>query len=132
MKISKTHHEFANRLSNQYVLNHPEKYLGPNWEVVINFWLYLDTLSYDQLHVVYDRWLELSNEEKNISWDKAWSASNAITKYAYDASESALHSVSSFYCAKVAAAYSTLELIGSQKLLAQGHEPVFFPMFLNP
>jgi hypothetical protein len=132
MKISKAHKEFASRLYNQEILNHPDLYLGPNWEAVINFWLYLDTLSYGQLHVVYDRWLELNNEEKDISWSKAWDASNAITKYAYDASESALQSGSGLYCAKVAVAYATLELIGSQKLLEQGHELVFFLMFLNP
>jgi hypothetical protein len=66
MKISKSHKYFANRLhrlrqiTNQEDLTHPERYLGSNWEAVINFWLYLDTLSEEQFEIVEGRYLALS------------------------------------------------------------------------
>ncbi len=45
MKISTTHQRFVRILSNQRALEHPEEFLGPNWKDILNFWLYLDTLS---------------------------------------------------------------------------------------
>jgi hypothetical protein len=34
--------------SPQDVLSNPEKYLGPNWETVLRWWLYYESLTYDQ------------------------------------------------------------------------------------
>jgi hypothetical protein len=128
MKISKAHRTFAIIIKHD-VLIHPENYLGPNWEDVINFWLYLDTLTEEQLKTVRKRNGSLSYKECRVASEKAWVAAKATTRYAYDASDSASDSVS---CAKPAAEYATKELIGLDKLLEQGHQPVFFPMFLNP
>jgi hypothetical protein len=134
IKFSKIHQDFANRLLSRYnitkqdVLNHPEKYLGPNWEAVINFWLYLDTLNKKQLKVVEERYRALSEEQNDIDYNRAEVATKATIRYAFDASYSASDSVS---CAKPAAYYATEELIGLDKLLEQGYQPVFFPMFLD-
>jgi predicted double-glycine peptidase len=126
-KISKAHRTFA-IIIKQDVLTHPENYLGPNWEEVINFWLYLDNLSYDQLRVVYDRYLTLSDEEWNRASVKTFDAAEATTRYYLSAKSSAHKSVS---YANYAACRATEELIGLDKLLEQGHQPVFFPMFLD-
>jgi hypothetical protein len=134
MKISKTHEEFADRLNFWYtvpkqdVLNHPEKYLGPNWEEVINFWLYLDTLSEEQMKVVEKHYYALNYEERKIARGRSRNVASATIKYGQDASNSAYYSVS---YAKSAAYYATEEFIGLDKLLEQGHQPVFFPMFLD-
>jgi hypothetical protein len=129
MKISKSHQNFAIRLSNQDILNHPENYLGSNWKEVINFWLYLDTLSYEQLKAVEYRYATSINEKLRIYKAKACKAAASATDYAYHASCSA-------YCphprAERAAYYTTQELIGLDKLLEQDYQLVFFPMFLNP
>jgi hypothetical protein len=135
MKISKTHKDFAYRVqklsgrSSQDVLKHPENYLGPNWGEVINFWLYLDTLSENQLLVVEERYSALICTEWCIARGRSWNAAKATIRYAYDASYSAYDSVSYANCA---AEYATDELLGLDKLLEQGYQPVFFPMFLNP
>jgi hypothetical protein len=129
MKISKIHQDFAINLrvflsvSKQDVLDHPENFLGPNWEAVINFWLYLDTLNKKQLKVVKERYLDLSYRESLID------AANTTTHASYYAGDSAYYSV--FPNAVVHAKYATLELIGLEKLLVQGHQPLFFPLFLN-
>jgi hypothetical protein len=134
MKISKAHKEFADRLnfwyiiSKQEVLDLPEQHLGPNWEAVINFWLYLDTLTEDQLSVFCGKRLPLGNEE----WNKVWSAARATIKYTGDAGDSVYYICTWVNTAAYGAAKSaTYELIGLDKLLAQGHQPVFFPLFLN-
>jgi hypothetical protein len=128
MKISKAHKEFARRLNSQVALNFPENYLGPNWEAVINFWLYLDTLSEDQLKVVNKHLLSLIDKERDISWGKAWFAAKATTEYLVDVSNSVYYSVPYARCA---ADWSTIELIGIEKLLEQGRQPDLFPVFLN-
>jgi hypothetical protein len=128
MKISKTHKNFARRLKNQEVLTHPEKYLGPNWEAVINFWLYLDTLNKKQLKVVNKRYWDLSQEERDISWDKVFKVIRVTTNYAFHARSSACGSV---FCASSAAANATDELIGLEKLLDQGYQLQSFPLFLQ-
>jgi hypothetical protein len=132
MKISKTHRILARRLNNQDILNRPEQYLeylGPNWEEVINFWLYLDTLSVNQLKVVGKSYWDLSNEERNIAWDKARRAARVTTNF-YSSAGKAAHA--SVYYENFVAKYATYELIAIDKLLEQGNQPVFFPMFLNP
>jgi hypothetical protein len=128
MKISNTHKKFARRLNPKDALNYPGDYLGPNWEEVINFWLYLDTLSKKQSISVLKRWRTLSDKEKRIANGKAWYAARATTRYASWAS-SAVCDVVCYM--NHAAEYATFEIIGLEKLLEQGHQPLFFPMFLN-
>jgi hypothetical protein len=125
MKISKIHKKFANRLYPQDTLNHPGDYLGPNWEEVINFWLYLDTLTKDQLWVVEKHCLDLSNGELCIACNRAFNVAKGTTKYAYEASGAVYIGV---FRVKIAA-WATLELIGLQKLLEKSYKPLFFPMF---
>jgi hypothetical protein len=132
MKISKIHKKFASYLESQKVLTHPEKYLGTNWEAIINFWLYLDTLTEDKLKVVRGRYYDLSDEVLIIAHVKAWNSVVDIAEHCGIAGRSAYYSVSwANNAASNAARNATYELIGLQKLLEQGHQPLFFPMFLN-
>ena len=41
-------------------ISDPEKELGPNWETVLNFWLFLDSLSSDQHKLIGERFNELN------------------------------------------------------------------------
>jgi hypothetical protein len=133
MKISEAHQNFAARLQFHYgipkqeVLSHPEKYLGPNWEAVINFWLYFYTLSKEQLNVVHKRYVSLRDyldEVNDNFWDVTWDvARSTITvEHLRIAGDSVAYDV---------AAWVTYELIGLQKLLDLGYQPAFFPLFLN-
>jgi hypothetical protein len=132
MKISKTHQKFANTLGYQDIIDHPENYLGPNWEAVINFWLYFDTLSKKQLKIVEDRYgsfLDKNSEAVEVSY----------LRRAVNAAEDTEGYTGYFVCVyyrcflpgEYALKFTTYELIGIRKLLEQGHQPVFFPMFLN-
>jgi hypothetical protein len=60
MSHSKLHKQFAYSLNDVYsineqdVLDYPEKYLGPNYREVLNFWFYRESLYYKQWKV-YDK-----------------------------------------------------------------------------
>jgi hypothetical protein len=49
MKISNTHQRLSNRLNNPEVLTNPEPFLGPNWETVLRWWLYYESLTKGQI-----------------------------------------------------------------------------------
>jgi hypothetical protein len=59
VNYSSIHTSFAYNLNIQHninkqdVLDNPEKYLGPNYREVLNYWFYVDSLSYEQRKKVY-------------------------------------------------------------------------------
>jgi hypothetical protein len=133
MKTSKAHQRFAesfqNRLTYQRVLDHPEEFLGPNWKDVLNFWLFLDTLSEEQWRIVEDRYWELDCSARCAAQNAAWDAKvawDALDAAAWAAALSATPSSAAW-----AAGNATAELIGSHILLSQNKSLTFRPMFLN-
>jgi hypothetical protein len=133
MKISNTHKEFADLLNNPRALEYPEDFLGPNWKDVLNFWIYLDTLSDDQwsiiesLHVElgYPKWNEGNLNGRQEYWHVvANSAYKTIREYAGYA---ALAASGDYHW--TAASDATYELIGSHKLKEQGKPLTFLPLF---
>ncbi len=73
MKISSFHKHFANNLNlffnipKQNVLDHPEAYLGPNYRDLLNFWLYWESLSFEQKNVYWNRYWVLDEETRKLS-----------------------------------------------------------------
>jgi hypothetical protein len=127
MKISKTHQRFANRLRTQRALSHPEEFLGPNWREVLNFWLYQDTLNFDETKNVEMLLRNLDKADRVSAADLAWDAAHDTIR-------------ESCFIAALAAAYIifgptswrvTCELIGAHKILEQGKPLTFVPIFLN-
>jgi hypothetical protein len=122
MKISKTHQRFANRIHNQRALRHPDEFLGPNWKDVLNFWLYLDTLSPAQLP---------NNDNDNELADLADSL-----KFCEGAAEETIGE-DNYYEAYWAPPHgfvtrrATTELIASHKILEQGKPLTFVPLFMD-
>jgi hypothetical protein len=129
MTYSKIHQAFSERLNQPDVLTNPEKYLGPNWEDVLNFWIYLDTLSDEEKKKMYDRY-------QTLEYTVRWFASNA----ARDAADEVVGKKFSdaAWCAacdvtgRWVFAYATLELIGHHKLLEQDKTPTVLPLCVKP
>ena len=127
MKISKPHQRFANRLSNQRALSHPDEFLGPNWKEVLNFWIYLDTLSLEQFLIASERIFNLGAVVQKSAADLARSAAlKTITDFDVHIAFSAArnHSGGAF-------GYATCELIGSHNLLENGHSLVFTDLIIS-
>ena len=123
MTYSKAHQRFANHLNKPEALTNPENFLGPNYETVLNFWKWIDSLSVEQWKVVADRYRNLDD----AAWDAAWvAARDAARDAAWDAAW-----VAAWYAAWYAAGSATYELIGMHLLLEQGKKLIFVPMFDN-
>jgi hypothetical protein len=48
MTYSKTHKSLSDYLNNPEVLTNPEPYLGPNYQAVLRFWSYFESLTDEQ------------------------------------------------------------------------------------
>jgi hypothetical protein len=78
MNYSSRHKEFASTLNIRYninqqdVLDHPENYLGPNYKELLNYWFY---------------WDSLSEERRNVYWNRFWSLNSETRKKAHSTAE---------------------------------------------
>ena len=125
MTISKIHQKFAYYLGNPDAIVHPENYLGPNWETVINFWKWLDKLPKEQLDVARDRYTEAyhsSREEWRLAGGTAWNASKDVV--GEEISNAAWKATPYFVVGD-----ATNELIAMHDILNQGKTLYFIPMF---
>jgi hypothetical protein len=99
------------------VLTNPEKYLGNNYQTVLNFWTFMDSLTEDNWKEVIRRYDALDPAARNAARDAAWNAAWGAARYAaWDAAGDA---------AWFAAGYATSELMGGIE------KPVFVPLFDN-
>jgi hypothetical protein len=115
MKISNSHQKFADRLKDQTALEYPEYFLGPNWKDVLNFWIYLDTLSREDFQIVVDRYYMT---KAFASWNASLEAAKTTISLRY---------INAVGTAWAGVNYATLELIASHNL----ESLKFLPLFLN-
>jgi hypothetical protein len=115
------------------VLTNPEKYLGKNYQAVLDFWTVMDSLTKDQWNEVSSRYVALDYAALDAAWDAAWdAASYAAGDAAWDAAYCAAWYAARYaawnaasLAAGYAAWYATYELM-------EGIEnPVFVPLFDN-
>ncbi len=124
MKISKTHQRFTDDLDDQRALDQPEEFLGPNWKEVLNFWLYLDTLSPEQFDIAIRRFWAFDLNDRISLRNLIWNASCDIV-----GENNILRSYRATYAG--VDAFATIELIGVHKIFEQGKPLTFVPIFLN-
>ena len=129
MKISTSHQKFSEYLGNPDALENPQDYLGPNYVSVLNFWLWMDTLSTEQWKEVARRYTAIPYAAWNAAGDAAWyAAGDAAGDAARDAAwDAALDAASG--AAWYAAGWATVELIGSHILIEKGTTLTFLPLF---
>jgi hypothetical protein len=125
MTYSKIHQKFSEVLNNPEALTDPEKYLGPNYQDVLNFWIYLDSLSDEEREEMWQRYCALDGNvrisariasrdaaEEVVGWEFRVEAFDA----AYDITGWAVFS------------RATVELIAHHKLIDQNKTPTFLPL----
>jgi len=49
----------------------PEKCLGPNWEAVLRWWLYYESLTEEQKDELDRRWLDIDDVADECAWEIA-------------------------------------------------------------
>jgi hypothetical protein len=74
MKISNTHQRLSNRLNNPEVLTNPEPFLGSNWETVLRWWLYYDSLTDEQRDELNRRYYVIDYDTRFRAWGLALNA----------------------------------------------------------
>jgi hypothetical protein len=78
MTYSKIHKRFSERLKNPDVLKNPEKYLGPNYQDILNFWIYLDNLSEQEREEIGQRYWALDSKVRDTAMNAAWDAADEV------------------------------------------------------
>jgi hypothetical protein len=130
MNYSKAHQDLAERNGTHEVYDNPENYLGPNYEAVLNFWWYLETLTKEQLLELEGKYslkqMQYSNRyceivdhvEELLDWGRRATAASA--------SRSLVRNIIGKFPSIPAPV--TLELIALQTILDKGEELIFIPM----
>jgi Na+-transporting NADH:ubiquinone oxidoreductase subunit NqrB len=111
MKKSKTQIEFEKRYSVEE--------LGPNWQTVLNFWLFLDNLSAEQIIAVRSRNDKMWYTKRKIVDKLTIRSTNKVI------SESVRPSIHLWG----ASLFATFEIIAAQEILDEAGELTFLPMF---
>jgi hypothetical protein len=133
MKISTAHQRLARFMREEDVIPNPEKYLGPNYLSVLNFWLYLETLSKEQvikLSKLYSAidYYERLKETKQATILSEQTIPVGYVIAAWNAGQIINYNTDTFntnYCM----GYATLELIASHLFVEQEETFTFIPMF---
>lgn len=127
MRISKIHQKYAELLHNPLALEMPENFLGPNYKTVLNFWLWLEGLSIEELGGFHSP-INTGGRDTFTTIRIRQAAINAghsnETSRAADAAWYVLHK-----SIRWLAAYATWEIIGSDKLIEMGHTFTYLKQF---
>jgi hypothetical protein len=129
MKISTAHQRFSEYLENSDALENPQDYLGPNYLTVLNFWLWIDTLSIEQWEEVARRYNAIPSAARDASGDAAWSAARDAAEVAAGSAAGDAAGDAAWYAAWYAAGWATYEIIGSHILIEKGTPLTFLPLF---
>jgi hypothetical protein len=107
------HKQISEQLNYPEVLTIPEKYFGPNYKPLLNFWIYWDSLSSTQRYDYQD----LINNLSDYIWHKAY----------YEArrsSEKVMNCAVSLLCWE-------MEIVGMHEILEEGKSLTFIPLLEN-
>jgi hypothetical protein len=119
MKISNIHQALSNYLNSPEVLTNPEPFLGPNWETVLRWWLYRESLTREQKHILWRRYDAIDYDTLSRAWDLA-----------RDAAFEVIGRVNWWAAWDVVPPYLpiTYELIAMHLLFERGHQLTFVPL----
>jgi hypothetical protein len=121
MKISKAHQRLSDKLNNPEVLTNPELFLGPNWETVLRFWLYYESLTFAQRDELRCRYDTIDYNTGDCAWDLANKTTiEVIGGY----NRRAVQCVAPYLSL-------THELIAMHLLFERGHSLTFVPLVNN-
>jgi hypothetical protein len=129
MTYSKIHQAFSECLEQPDALKNPEKYLGLNYQDVLNFWIYLDTLSDKEKEEMRQCYLALDENMRDSAWIAARDAAEEVVGWGFR--------IAAWNAACVVTGWwvfgeATLELIGHHKLIEQNQTPLALQYCIKP
>jgi hypothetical protein len=130
MNYSKAHQNLAQRAYTPDVYNNPEKYLGPNYASVLNFWWYLESLTVKQLLELENKYM-LKYSQYNYRYGALADYAEGILGYSRRSNvtyASRSHVRDIIDQSPNIPSPVTLELIAMHTILDRGEELIFIPM----
>jgi hypothetical protein len=121
MKISRTHKALSDKLKNPEVLTNLEPFLGPNWETVLRWWLYYESLTVEQQKELDRRYWAIDRDARDRAW---YLANSTAAEFIGEDKKWAVWWVSPFLS-------TTYELISMHLLFERGHSLTFVPLVNN-
>jgi hypothetical protein len=118
MKISNTQQALSNRLNNTEVLTNPESFLGPNWETVLRWWLYYESLTDEQWRELVRRYWAIDDYTRDRAYDLA---RNVVVEVIGEANRLAVLFIAPYLAI-------TYELIAMHLLFERGYQLTFVPL----
>jgi hypothetical protein len=119
--LSKIHQNFSNYLRQPEALTNPEKYLGPNYQDVLDFWFYIEGLSDEERKKMGQRYRALDFKVRDCAFVAARHAADAVVGWEFrSAAWWAACDVTGWFIFGDA----TYEIIGHHKLLEQNQTPL--------
>jgi hypothetical protein len=113
MTYSITHQALRDHINNPEVLTNPQKFLGPNWEAVLRWWWYEESLTVEQWIELDRRWCAIDDDTRVRAGKLARNAAIEVIGRTYFLS-------SVFYAAPSPMAITN-------ELIANLDEPFFLP-----
>jgi hypothetical protein len=130
LAISKIHKKFSKYLKQPEALTDPEKYLGLNYQDVLNFWIYIDSLSEQKKNKMNKQCLALNDDVRESAGHGARNAAEEVVGLKFKTE--AWYAAYSVTGRRVVFSYATWEIIGHHKILEQNKTPTFLPLCVKP
>ena len=115
MIYSKIHQEFSKKLNTPEVLIDPKKFLGENFQIVLEFWKFIDTLLPKDFEHISSRYNELHEKESDLirKIDFCLEGINTpVRKACFDSAyDNFMYSTSTYRAVAFSLAYATHEII---------------------
>ena len=124
-KYSRIFHRFVRVVHDMIVYKQPERFLGPNYKEVLNFWSLVDNLSESELKAIKEKCEQKFSNEFCISYNKDLKKIISIISCNWRDASHVAKGIS--YTVDTA----TLELIGMYKIFEEENPLTFFELFLN-
>jgi hypothetical protein len=98
---------------------HSVEELGPNWQTVLNFWLFLDNLTEEQCNVVESRNVKMQQAKRRI-------VDNLTIRSANNVISESVRNAIPLWGTRL---FATHEIIATQEILDEAGELTFLLMF---
>lgn len=109
----------------------PEKMLGPNWETIFNFWIFIENLEKEQWESIASGYYNVSDGFYN---DFIEETSERVCSRSFDAQFSTWIVANDKKVngnARLLAIFVTYELIAMHEILNSGRSIIYLPLFEN-
>jgi len=125
MTYSKIHQRLSQILDRSSILTHPEEHLGSNYETVLHFWKYVESLD------LITRYKIFVSEEPAINRDVINELCDKVDERLNFESFKLLQACGCLddFSSELVIARATYEIILMDQLLDEGYKMVFLPMF---